>query len=266
MSKQINEIQSIIDDETSISKQTVSVTDRKTIPPTSIIPIESHTAWIKVPDVIACFVDMEGSTKLSASSHGNTTAKAYRYFTNSAIRMFHEFGSPYIDVKGDGVFALFNPDQAHTALASVVSFKTFVADYFTPQIKKLTDLTIGGHFGIDQKTVLVRKLGLKFANNRTDRQNEVWAGKPINMAAKLASLSSANRLLVSDRYFSSLTGDRALKSCGCGGDGSSGPLWEEVDLSKDDRFDFRTGWVLKADWCVNHGAEYCRSILDYDKD
>src|SRR3546814_15454209 len=104
-------------------------------------------------------MDMEGSTRLSASLHDNTTAKCYRYFTNTAIRIFHQFDSPYIDVKGDGVFALFDSDKAYTALASAVSFKTLVAKEFTPKVKELTGIDIGGNCGIDRKTVWVRKRG-----------------------------------------------------------------------------------------------------------
>lgn len=264
MSKQINEVASIVDSESRLFGEGIDITNRKSIPPTRLIPIENPTHWMRIPDVIACFVDMAGSTRLSASTHPNTTAKAYRYFTNTAIRIFHQYGSPYIDVKGDGVFALFDECQPHTALAAVVSFKTFVSEYFTPRIKEATQQTISGHFGIDQKTVLVRKLGLKSANDRTDRQNEVWAGKPINMAAKLASRTSNNHLLVSDRYYKSLYGERALMSCGCGSNGSQ-PLWERVNVSEDERFDFDTAWLLKSDWCATHGEEYCRSILAYDE-
>mgnify|MGYP004288410317 CR=1 FL=1 len=61
-----------------------------------------------------------------------------------------KFETNQIDVKGDGVFALFNAGQPHTALAAVVSFKTFVKEYFSPKVKELTELEIGGHFGIDQ--------------------------------------------------------------------------------------------------------------------
>ena len=64
---------------------------------------------------------------------------------------------------------------------------------------------------------LVRKLGLKIVDGRADRQNEVWAGKPINMAAKLARLSRGGIILVSDRFHEQLTGERALMSCGCVG-------------------------------------------------
>ena len=119
-------VQAIIEEETRILGDAVSVTRRNGIPSTSDIPLQNPSNWLEVPDVIACFVDMEGSTKLSATTHSKTTAKAYRYFTNTAIRIFDDFGADYIDVRGDGVFALFNSDRPHTALAATVSFKDFV--------------------------------------------------------------------------------------------------------------------------------------------
>lgn len=245
----------------------MGVTEWKTVPATGNIPIENASAWIQIPDVIACFVDMEGSTKLSAGAHPKTTAKAYRYFTNTAVRIFHSFEAEYIDIKGDGVFALFNSYKPHTALAATVSFKTFVAREFTPRIKEITGQDIGGHFGIDRKSVLVRKLGLKFSGGRTDRQNEVWAGKPINMAAKLASRSTGGRVWVSDRYFRSLTGERALNSCGCR-DGMTNqgarPLWTKEDVSQDQRFDFDSAYILQSDWCDRHGHQFLKDIVAYD--
>jgi class 3 adenylate cyclase len=210
-------IEEIIETELKHFKQSVSITNYNDIPETTQIPIEKPTNWLKIPDVVCCFVDMEGSTKLSAGLHDKTTAKAYRLFTETAIRIFHKFGAAYIDIKGDGVFSLFNKNQPYTALAATISFKSFVYEHFTPKIKELTEQDVGGHFGIDQKTVLVRKFGLKTYRDRTDRQNEVWAGKPINMAAKLASLSTDNRLWVSDRFFSNLKDEKAVYSCGCPG-------------------------------------------------
>lgn len=260
-------IQAIIDEETKHFRDTVSVTERRTIPDTSIIPIENPTHWFKIPDVIACFVDMEGSTQLSAGTHANTTAKCYRYFTNTAVRMFHEMDSPYIDVRGDGVFALFDHNKAHTALAAVVSFKTFVAKEFMPRAKEATGgAVIGGHYGIDCKTVLVRKMGLKISNGRTDRQNEVWAGKPVNMAAKLASKSTDNQIWVSDRFHKKLTGEKARMSCGCGSSsGESMPLWSEINVSDDARFDFEKAMMLKSNWCEKHGKQFIKEIVKYDE-
>lgn len=259
-------IQAIINEETRHFRDTVSVTERRTIPSTDQIPISNPTTWLKIPDVIACFVDMEGSTKLSASTHPNTTAKCYRYFTNTAIRIFHEMESPYIDVRGDGVFALFDHNKTHMALAAVVSFKTFVANEFMPKVSEATDgMTIGGHYGIDCKTVLVRKMGLKIVDGRTDRQNEVWAGKPVNMAAKLASRSTNNEIWVSDRFYSKVTGEKARKSCGCGTlDNQPALLWREQDVSGDDRFDFDKAMILRSNWCPTHGKQFIKEIVKYD--
>ncbi len=247
-----NPIQDIIDEETAHFDSRPSVTEVNRIPDTFKIPLDKPLHWLKVRDAISCFVDMVGSTKLSASLHQSGTARAYRYFTNTAIRIYHVFGAAYIDIRG--------------ALAATVSVKTFVAQEFTPKLEKLTRLKIGGHFGIDKETVLVRKLGLR-AVNRTDRQNEVWAGKPINMSAKLASRSSGGALWVSDRFYQSLKGERALKSCGCifgRYTGEIGTLWTPIDVSDDERFDFAQAWVLRSDWCPTHGKEFCRDIIRYD--
>lgn len=258
-------IEEIIETELGYFNQAISISDRNEIPDTVNIPIVNPTHWLKIPDVICCFVDMEGSTKLSAGSHDKTTAKSYRLFTETATRIFHKFGASYIDIKGDGVFALFNSNQPYTALAATVSFKTFVDEHFTPKVQKLTTKSIGGHFGIDQKTVLVRRLGLKSYQNRNDRQNEVWAGKPINMAAKLASLSTANRLWVSDRFFRNLKDDKAIYSCGCGSlyeDKSE--LWTKENILSDSRFDFNTAYSLGSNWCEKHGSFFCAELVKLD--
>ena len=258
-------LKEIIDDELEIYKDKRSITAVNHIPDTTRIPIEKPNYWLKIPNVICVFVDMINSTLLSANKHDNSTAGIYRLFTSTAIRIFDEFESPYIDVKGDGVFALFNSDQAHRALAAAVTFKTFVEEEFTPKMKKETGFNIGAHIGIDQNTVLVRKLGLKRYAGRTDRQNEVWAGKPVNMAAKLSSLTGAGELLVSNRYFDNFTSELVLKSCDCGSDGEKVDLWKEIDLSREDKFDFDRAFLLKSRWCSIHGKEYCEKIINLDE-
>lgn len=242
-----------------------SVQVRNEIPDTSQIPIKDPLHWLKIPGVICVYVDMLGSTKLSAKKHEHGTARAYQLYTGTAVDIFHSFEAPYIDVRGDGVFALFDEEKPFRAIAAAVTFKTFAHEEFCPKVNEELGIEIGSHIGVDQKTVLVKKIGLMRYEDRTDRQNEVWAGKPVNMAAKLASISQNNELIVSDRYYSNIQDKLVTHSCGCGSeDGQPNLLWSEVDLAEDERFDFDLGYRLGSIWCSKHGSEYCEAILALD--
>lgn len=255
-------LDSIVRDEINIFKSAIVREKRNTIPATTEIPLENSSKWLEIPDVICCFVDMKGSTKLSVSANPANTAKFYRLFTSTAIRMFHELESPYIDVKGDGVFALYDSSHSHRALAATVSFKTFVDEVFVPEAKR-QNLDLEGHYGIDKRSVLVRRMGYKRVADRTDRQNEVWAGKPVNMASKLASSSQGKEILVSDRFHAGLTDEAALYTCGCP-NGEQASLWSEIDVSENSLFDFKRAYRLKTNWCVKHGQQFCSHLLTAD--
>jgi class 3 adenylate cyclase len=257
-------LRSIVEDQVKLYAGRQSVEVRDKIPPTTEIPLQDQTRWQKVAGVICVFVDMKGSAQLSANKHDRSTAGAYQLFTGTAVRLLEEFEPQYVDVRGDGVFALFNPGQEYRALAAAVSFKTFADVEFAPRIKEKTGIVTGAHIGIDQKTILVRKIGLKRYGGRTDRQNEVWAGKPVNMASKLAAMGDAGELLVSDRYYARITHEQARKSCGCAGGepkGKKTDLWEEVDVSGDAKFDFDMAYRLRSHWCRTHGSEYLEALL-----
>lgn len=253
----------VIADQIEIFNSGRSIEEHNLLPETPKIPIKDPRHWLKIPDVICVYVDMMGSTKLSASLYDQDTAGAYQLFTGTAVRLFASFDAPYIDVRGDGVFALFNSDQPYRAIAAAVTFKTFAAYEFAPIILDETSVEVGNHIGIDQKTVLVRKIGFMRYGDRTDRQNEVWAGKPVNMAAKLAALSADDELLVSERYFNQIQNELVIKSCGCPS-GEKHDLWTAIDVAEDARFDFDIAYRLGEHWCRIHGAEFCESILSLD--
>jgi class 3 adenylate cyclase len=233
----------IIKEQKAIFNKGAAITVNNEIPDTTKIPIQNPTHWIRIPDIICVYVDMINSTKLSAVKYDQSTANVYQLFTGTAVRLFHEFESPYIDVNGDGVFALFNSYQPHVALAAAVTFKTFSEKEFVPMLKDIVPIDTGSHIGIDIKTLLVRKIGLKRKGERTDRQNEVWAGKTVNMSAKLAARAKHGELVVSDRFYDKLNCKKALYSCGCP-NGDEKNLWEIVDLCDDDKFDFDKAYLL----------------------
>ena len=254
-------IRQIIEKQVEKFKVRVFTEEVDEIPNVENIPGEGSARWLKIKDVICVFVDMKNSTKLSASHHAGTTARAYTLFTGTAVRLFKEFGASYIDIKGDGVFALFNSNKVHAAFASAVTFKTFIKEEFTPKVVNKTDVDTGVHIGIHQATLLVGKIGLRKSASRGDMHNEVWAGKAVNMASKLASLSNSNEIHVSDKYHSKLKSRKALYSCDCD---EPVYLWEEVDLAFYDKFSFDKAMVLKSFWCKKHGAAYLKDILDAD--
>ncbi|WP_415906263.1 hypothetical protein ACMXYX_15855 [Neptuniibacter sp. QD72_48] len=260
----------IIDDQTRKFGNPISITESDVIPHTDEIPGTVSNNWLKINGPICVYTDMANSTALSARAYPKSTAKIYQLYTNTAVQLFHYLGAEYIDIKGDGVFALFNKDKPHTALAAAVTFKTFFESIFTKKVSSITEgkVTLGNHIGIDQRTILVKQLGLRKYNGRTDKQNEVWAGKTVNMAAKLASLYDDNRIVVSDRFFANVTHKGATHSCGCDAGiftGQRTPLWTKIDLEDEDKFDFDTGYLLGSSWCSKHGTDTLTEILLADE-
>lgn len=246
-----------------IYKEGPVVEDRKAIPKSGQIPLDDKRKWLRIPEVISLFVDMKGSTKLCAKSQQRTVASAYRLFTGTAVRLLHEFEAPYIDVQGDGVLALFDGSQPYRALCAAVTFKTFADEEFATLFKaRSPSCEVGAHLGIDVGALLVRRIGFRVYKDRKDRQNEVWAGKAVNMSSKLCSMAESNELLVSDRFYKKIPNSLARESCGCGGESKS--LWEEVRVGDKDYFDFDHARLLKSNWCHKHGSDYCTRILDLD--
>lgn len=231
--------------------------------------------WYRVPNVTAVFVDLKRSTELSADSTPRTSAFAYTYFVRAMVLIFERFESNYIDIHGDGVFALFSGQRSDFyAVASAITARTQIECDIAVRFENdtSTDWKLTAGVGIDRGTLLVRRLGL-----RGTKQNEVWAGKPVNMAAKLSSVACFNQVVVSDRVFSryqnaSYIRRRALLwTCGCSDDvqedgldipiGDTKYLWSEESAPEDMGLDFDHLYRLNSKWCCVHGAEFCETIV-----
>jgi len=233
--------------------------------------------WYKIDDVTAVFADMKRSTQLNVSTSTKFSARSYTYFIRSMVRIGDRFGAKYMDIQGDGLFALFSgKDSVFHAFACAETMRTLTQTEAAKQLKKDSpheDWTLAASIGLDRNTVLVRRLGL-----RSEKENEVWAGKPVSMAAGLAALGNDNELIVSDRVYSVFEDASKLRrrailwSCGCAG-GEAGPgldadegqtreLWVREDAPPDAAFDFDSIHRLEAAWCRTHGAEFCQTIVD----
>jgi len=259
------EIQSILDEAQKRYEKGEQIEPKKQIPLSDEIPLETNK-WFRIDDVVCVFIDMKDSTQLSAQQQDKFTASIYQYFTDTAVKIFNYFDTSYIDIKGDGVFGLFEKSKIYHAFCAAMTFKTFSAHILGTKIKFGDDKKISCHIGMDMKTVLVKRLGLRKVEGKTLKQNEVWAGKPVNMASKLASIGNENELVVSERIFNIFLKDGSkfvLKSCGCP-NGEKKNFWHRIDLN-DPRFDFSKAYKIDTSgWCKKHGIEYCKNILKLD--
>ena len=242
------------------------------------VPEEGPTnkgVWFQIPDVTAVFADLKASTELSASVRPKTAARAYTYFIRAMAVVLDRFEAKYFDIQGDAIFGLFSgKGSTFVAAACAITMKTVVERDVSVRFGRDTDtewkLTAG--IGIDQGTLLVRRLGL-----RSTKQNEVWAGKPVNMAAKLSSLADSDQLVVSDRVFAMYKNASQLRqraliwSCGCkngeigeGLDvaiGQTTCLWERESAPSDLGLDIEDIYRLCSKWCKTHGPEFCETIV-----
>jgi len=240
------------------------------------IPTEQSNVCYRVKDIICVFIDMKSSTKLSNYWESIDTLhearQIYTLFTGTATRFLNELGASYIDIKGDGVFGLFDKDQAHRALAAAVSFNTFADRVFNRKVVQTVknDVETGSKIGIHQSSLLVSKIGLRKDPRRLDKHNEVWVGNAVNYASKLSSLSARGEIHVSTDFFYNLEKEQTQRSCSCG-DGFLGfnadnrDLWKFVDLSENDQVPLASACKTKYIFCSKHGDEAYRALIAADR-
>lgn len=245
--------------------------------PSSIDTIpKDGNRWLKIENVLCVFVDMKNSTRLSATNQDRFTANIYEYFTDTAVRVLDHFGADYIDVRGDGAFGLFNKNHFYHGMTAAITYRTFANTDLRKHVI-VDGKPITCHIGADMKTVLVKRLGLRNVEGQTTRQNEVWAGKPVNMASKLASRGDENDLLISERVYNRIKSDNCsslLLSCGCKegvpSDDGRTVAWHANTFEEKDAhaFDFKTYYkLLPSRWCIpHHGDATMADILTYDRE
>lgn len=254
------------------SKLGVQVVDQDEVPETGPA---SKGLWLRVPNVTAVFADLIGSTALTSSVSPEVAAIAYTYFARAMTVTLERFSAGYVEIQGDGVFGLFAGKRSmfHAAACAITmrsQVEGIVSARFQRDASVKSDLKVG--VGVDRGTLIVRQLGL-----RGTTLNEVWAGKPVSVAAKLSSVAGPNRVVVSDRMFAGYEGAAMMRqqaliwSCGCDGrnrgpglgasPGQVSKLWTKQAAPKTIGVDFGSTYARKAGWCAQHGAEFCEAIL-----
>lgn len=223
------------------------------------IPSSSSDTWIKLPEVVAVVCDLKGSTHLGTGKHDRSTARIYKASVEGAVRIFHEFGANFIDIQGDGGFGLFWGDKAYErALCAGVTIKTFSEDLVGRLEKCWPDAPETGYkVGIHAARTLVKRIGTLRV---VSEQEAVWAGKPVNYAAKCAQAAERHQMIVTQQVWEKFkNNDFIAFSCDCN-DGPTANLWADTTVDRLPEDD-QAAVVLNSGWCKTCGPAFCEAIL-----
>jgi class 3 adenylate cyclase len=250
-------------------KTPVGIEEVEEFPEPDDIYVEKRT-WKKIDNVVVVAADLKGSTKLNFNKYAQTSAQLYEAVTGNMVRIVDAFQPEFVDIQGDGLFALYHGDGRYRrALCAAITLKSFSQRELVPAIEATmadrfpeTGLKVGMAAGI----LAVKKIGVRSTNE------PVWAGKPVNWATKCAAKADRNELIVTRPVFQKFeSNDYVTHSCGCGTDPTTGgnvpggaipsELWTttQVETLPDEDIDCK---LLKSSWCQIHGDDFCTAILE----
>jgi class 3 adenylate cyclase len=233
------------------------------------LPDAGAETWFRVEGIVAVFVDLQGSTNLSVGRHPASTAAIYRAAMKNAVRILHEFGADFIQVQGDGAFGLFWDERAvERGVCAAITVTTFSAQSFELQLqRKWPDAPATGFkAGVAKGRALVKKIGTP---RNPAEQEPIWAGKPVNYAAKAAQQATRGEVIVTSSVWDAIA-DNDYLTLGCNHDEDKqdpyanpvGELWEPLEIAKlDDGEPERAGHLLRSHWCYKCGATFVSAIL-----
>lgn len=227
------------------------------------LPVDAKT-WHRLDDLVAVFFDLKSSTNLETGRRPASTASIYDAGVGGVVKILDAFDADFVDIQGDGGFGLFwSQSRYERAMCAAISIRTFSTDFTQKLEKKWPDApTTGFKVGVASGSILVKKVGLP---RHLDLQEPVWAGKPVNYAAKAAQQTDPEKILVTGSVWDEIENNDYLAfSCGCE-DGktevaSPSLLWQDRTLENipdDEQF----GQSLRSGWCEIHGEEFCNAIL-----
>jgi class 3 adenylate cyclase len=229
------------------------------------LPITARK-WIKVTDVVAVVADLKNSTRLGTRKWAASTASIYQAATGGVVKTFDQFDADFIQIQGDGAFALFWGNKRYErAMCAAITIRTSSVDLVDRLESKWTAIPeTGFKVGVASDRVLVKRIGTP---RNPAQQEPVWAGKPVNYAAKAAQCADRHEIIVTGSVWDTISpNDYLAFSCGCDGNGeptkATNTIWEDLTIERLPEDDHeREGRRLIAPWCRIHGPEFCAAIL-----
>lgn len=225
------------------------------------LPI-ARREWARVDEIVVVVADLKDSTKLGTGKHAASTASIYEAAVAPVARIFLDFDADDIDIQGDcGIGIFWGDGRLERAFCAGVTIKTFSERHLEAQLEaRWPELPkTGFKLSMAASRILVKKIGVP---GKPDYQEEVWAGKAVNYAAKAAQSSDRREMWVTGSVWERLSNnDYVAYSCDCGG-APSPSLWDDVEIKKlPDGDEDRYGRKLTSMWCIIHGPGFCDAIL-----
>lgn len=220
------------------------------------LPIDK-AEWHAIDDVVSVNFDMKSSTNLAKGRSPRSTASIYDAGVGGVVKIFREFDAQFVDIQGDGGFALFWGDRRYQrAITSAITVRSFSVGFTEQLEKKWPNATSTGFkVGVASGSLMAKRVGLP---RHLDLQEPVWAGNPVNYAAKAAQQAVDVMMNVTGSVWDAISDNDYLTfSCDCS---IPSLLWNSVTLDKipDDE---KYGFSLDRQWCRTHGEAYCRQVL-----
>lgn len=272
--KEMPEIYNFIDELISASDERFEKFEIKEI--TSITDID-RDAYLEKPvwmggdtKFVCLFIDLDQSSKMSFKRQVQTMAKLYDSFTQNIVDVFKHprIGADYIDIKGDGAFGIFEGEKAaYKAFYCALTFKELFFKYISPKFS-YGDVQLGCKMGIHKDKLLVKKIGKRGARN----YNEVWAGRLINNASKLAAETknidlkdrNSGTILLSEEVYADFKGHKnyGFYSC-CDGKGNTASAGQEIfrrEVCKSEDVLGEYFYYTLTTWCRYHSDNFISQI------
>lgn len=224
----------------------------------------SKPIWQRIDDVVAVAADLKGSTRLSLGRHAGTTASLYEAATGSMVRVVERFGPDFVDIQGDGLFALFHGHRRYErAVCAAITLKSFGQQHLEQSIigHLAADLPVTGlKVGVASGRLMVKKVGVRGTSE------PVWVGRAVNYAVKCSHAADRRELIITPRVWSKVgKNEFVAQECGC-------TPWlfrrwrrwgpTTVETLPEGAANCRRLPSQDPGWCPKHGDETCQAILD----
>jgi class 3 adenylate cyclase len=247
----------------------VKIEETRVFPDVANLPLEKNRdgvyVWKKITDVSVVATDLKSSTAVSYSKQARIGARLYQAATGNCSKVLQPFTPDFVDIQGDGLFAVFAGDDHHEraicAAISLNSLGTKLAVLLREQLgEDVPEMKESGlRIGADRGVLLGKKIGVRGSHNEP-----VWAGKPVNYATKCAQAADPGQIVVTARFFQDLRQNEYVRyTCGCcAGVPGQGvvPLWQKTTVESIGG-EKKNAREMSGTWCSNCGAEFCRGIL-----